>query len=94
MEQEALAVVEILPSRSAQESPEKAHESVRVRAAIEEGLGRMVEARRNAVLLYLQGFSLEESARLLGWSTKQVDNRRYQGLAELRSFLEQRGMKP
>ena len=60
----------------------------------EAGVRKLKESRRSAVLLYLYGFSLQESARALGWTTKRVDNQRYQGLAELRAFLKRRGLEP
>lgn len=63
-------------------------------AAITMGLEQLKEARRWAVLLYLYGFSLKDSARLLGWNEKRVDNQRYQGLGELRAFLGKRGFEP
>jgi len=58
------------------------------------GLERLNESRRWAVLLYLYGFSLNDSARMLGWNAKRVDNQRYQGLRELRAYLKERGMEP
>ena len=45
-------------------------------------------------MLYLHGFSLADSARILGWTAKRVDNQRYQGLAELRRYLQERGFEP
>lgn len=63
-----------------------------LRDAIRLGLLTLDDSRRRAVLLYLHGFSLEESARLLGWNTKRVDNRRYHGLRQLRDYLTQRGL--
>ena len=62
-----------------------------LRDAIRLGLKSLTDSRRRAVLLYLHGFSLEESARILGWNTKRVDNRRYHGLRDLRDYLAQRG---
>lgn len=75
-------------------SPEAARGASEVREAVDEGLGRLAEPRRRAVQLWLYGFSLQESARILGWSAKRVDNQRYQGLAALRAWLEEKGLKP
>jgi RNA polymerase sigma factor (sigma-70 family) len=65
-----------------------------VRDAINQGVMQLTEARRWAVLLYLYGFTLKESARMLGWNPKRVDNQRYKGLTELRSYLRERGHQP
>ena len=75
-------------------SPEGQHAGAELRRAVEEGLGELSEPRRRAVLLYLYGFTLRESANVLGWKTKRVDNQRYQGLATLREYLKQRGFEP
>ena len=75
-------------------SPEQASSAAELRAAIETGVRRLKDSRRAAVLLYLYGFSLEDSARSLGWTRKRVDNQRYQGLAELRAYLKRRGVEP
>ena len=45
-------------------------------------------------MLYLYGFSLQDSAKMLGWNPKRVDNQRYQGLAELRIYRMERGFHP
>jgi RNA polymerase sigma factor (sigma-70 family) len=63
-------------------------------AAISAGLRELAAPRREAVLLYLLGYSLEESARVLGRTTKQVDNHRYRGLKDLRHHLDVRGYRP
>ena len=75
-------------------SPERSQGASEMREAINEGLRQMKEPRRWAVLLYLYGFSLQDSARMLGWNAKRVDNQRYQGLAELRDSLKQQGYRP
>lgn len=82
------------PPRDTGVTPEAAHQASRMRETIVEGLGTLKESRRQAVLLYLHGFSLEESARMLGWTAKRVDNQRYQGLAQLRDYLESKGVTP
>lgn len=75
-------------------SPERASSAAELRGSIEAGVRALKESRRSAVLLYLYGFSLDESARALGWTRKRVDNQRYQGLAELRAYLKRRGVEP
>jgi RNA polymerase sigma factor (sigma-70 family) len=75
-------------------SPERRRAAGELGEAISEGVKRLSEARRWALLLYLYGFSLQDSAKMLGWNSKRVDNQRYQGLAELRAYLKERGFQP
>jgi RNA polymerase sigma-70 factor (ECF subfamily) len=75
-------------------SPEGGEARSEMNAAIHAGLGQLNETRRWAVLLYLYGFSLKDSAGMLGWNAKRVDNQRYQGLGELRAYLKERGLEP
>lgn len=74
--------------------PDRLQASAELREAIAAGMRSLKEPRRWAVALYMRGFSLQESARILGWKTKRVDNQRYQGLAELRAYLRRRGFEP
>lgn len=60
-----------------------------IRACLAE-LGR---PRRQAVALYLEGHTVPESARLLGWTPKQTENLTYRGLARLRECLTGKGFK-
>jgi RNA polymerase sigma-70 factor (ECF subfamily) len=83
-----------LEPASALLSPEGERVRSELNAAITKGLAKLAEARRWAVLLYLYGFSLKDSARMLGWNAKRVDNQRYQGLGELRIYLKNRGLEP
>ena len=48
------------------ESPEGSQSSAEMREAMNDGLRLLKEPRRWAVLLYLYGFSLQDSARMLG----------------------------
>lgn len=77
-----------------EDSPERRSAAADLRRAIEAGLGRLSEDHRRAVALFLLGHSLKESAALLGWTTKRVDNQRYRGLAALRGFLAEQGYEP
>lgn len=56
-------------------------------------LDRLKPQRRMAVLLQLYGFTVEESARALGWSVKRVDNHRYLGMRDLRRALKEQGLE-
>jgi RNA polymerase sigma-70 factor (ECF subfamily) len=50
--------------------------------------------RRLAVVLYLQGHSVPEAARILGWDVKRTENLVYRGLADLRQCLLNKGHRP
>jgi RNA polymerase sigma-70 factor (ECF subfamily) len=50
--------------------------------------------RRLAVTLYLQGHSVPEAARILGWDVKRTENLVYRGLADLRQCLVRKGHRP
>lgn len=50
--------------------------------------------RRQAVMLHLQGHSVPETARLLGWTPKRTENLVYRGLADLRRCLLAKGHAP
>ena len=50
--------------------------------------------RRLAVTLYLQGHSVPETARILGWDAKRTENLVYRGLADLRQCLLDKGHRP
>ena len=63
-------------------------------ARLEQGVEQLAEPRRWVVLLYLYGYSLKDSAGILGWNSKRVDNQRYQGLAALRRYLAEQGYEP
>jgi len=73
--------------------PERCAEGKEVGKAIRECLGRLVKPRRVAVTLHLQGHSVPEAARLLGWRAKRAENLIYRGLADLRQCLAAAGVK-
>jgi RNA polymerase sigma-70 factor (ECF subfamily) len=54
----------------------------------------MTADRRLAVMLYIQGHSVPEAARVLGWDVKRTDNLVYRGLADLRRCLLAKGHMP
>jgi RNA polymerase sigma-70 factor (ECF subfamily) len=62
--------------------------------AIRDCLGRLVSPRRTAVTLHLQGHSIPEIGRLMGWDGKKADNLVYRGMADLRECLESKGVRP
>jgi RNA polymerase sigma-70 factor (ECF subfamily) len=62
--------------------------------AIRGCLARAKRDRRLAVVLYLQGHSVAEAGRILGWDTKRTENLVYRGLADLRQCLSAKGHRP
>lgn len=74
--------------------PERDTHAAEISAAIRECLATLNDARRQAVTLHLQGHSVPETGRLLGWSTKRAENMVYRGLAELREHLARKGLTP
>jgi RNA polymerase sigma-70 factor (ECF subfamily) len=54
----------------------------------------MTRDRRLAVTLYLQGHTVPEAARILGWAAKRTENLVYRGLADLRQCLLAKGHAP
>jgi len=78
----------------AQGDPES-HASYRqLGVAIRACLGAATRDRRLAVTLYLQGHSVPEAARILGWDVKRTENLVYRGLADLRQCLLNKGHRP
>jgi len=75
-------------------SPQQLSAAAEMRREIVAGLRTLSPERRQAVQLYLSGFSLKDTARMLVWNGKKADNRRYHGLADLRSYLKKRGIEP
>jgi RNA polymerase sigma-70 factor (ECF subfamily) len=74
--------------------PERVSESREIGEAIRECLGRLVRPRRLAVVLYLQGCTVPESARRLRWSLTKTENLVYRGLANLRRCLAGKEVTP
>lgn len=60
--------------------------------AIRDCLARLVRPRQMAVTLNLQGHSVPDVGRLLGWSTKKAENLVYRGMADLRGCLDAKGV--
>jgi RNA polymerase sigma-70 factor (ECF subfamily) len=73
--------------------PERASAGRQVGRAIRDCLGVMVPPRRHAVTLNLQGHSVPEIGRLLGWTAKKAENLVYRGMADLRGCLGAKGIQ-
>jgi RNA polymerase sigma-70 factor (ECF subfamily) len=62
-----------------------------VALAIQQSLARLGDARRLAARMHLEGHSVPEAARNLGWSNKRVANLTFRGLRDLRRTLTAQG---
>jgi len=71
--------------------PETTNAGRQLGGAIQDCLGGLVPPRRHAVVLYLQGYGGPESAHLLGWNKKRVNNLVYRALDDLRRCLGGKG---
>ena len=69
-------------------------QSQQIGQGIRDSLLELSGERRAAVTLYLQGYGVPESSRLLGWPRKKTENMVYRGLKELRGYLVQKGFQP
>lgn len=74
--------------------PEERSGGREIGEAIRDCLGRMVGPRRSAVVLHLQGHSVPEIGKLLGWDGKKADNLVYRGMSDLRDCLGSKGVRP
>ena len=72
--------------------PERCAAGREVGRAIRGCLAKLVTPRRLAVTLHLQGHSVPEAAKLLGWGTKRAENLIYRGLVDLRGCLSSAGV--
>lgn len=74
--------------------PEATHRGGEIRRALSACLAGLVESRRLAVILHLQGEPPRDAASLLGWDRKRVHNLTFRGLRDLRRCLTTRGVTP
>lgn len=65
-----------------------------VRRALRLCLEKLIEPRRLAVILHLQGERPREVASLLDWPSKRVHNLTFRGLRDLRRCLASQGVTP
>lgn len=79
---------------SSQPGPSAASRSREIRRALNGCLKRLIEPRRLAVILYLQGERPREAAELLGWPRRRVHNLTFRGLRDLRRCLGAEGVAP
>ncbi len=79
---------------SSRADPEEDCASRELGQGIRECLTRLLQARRLAVTLHLQGHSVPEASRILSWKMKRTENLTYRGLADLRECLGSKGLRP
>jgi RNA polymerase sigma-70 factor (ECF subfamily) len=86
------------PTEQTAESPAPSPEAHAVGRELGESIRDCMDAlvrdRKVAVTLHLQGHSVPEAARLLGWNAKRVENLVYRALADLRDCLRSKGHEP
>jgi RNA polymerase sigma-70 factor (ECF subfamily) len=85
-------VLDASPSREA--DPERRAMSEELDRGITDCLQGLVDRRRRAVTLHLQGYTYREAAGLLGWTTKKTEHLAARGIRELRACLETKGLRP
>ncbi len=83
-----------VPEPRADGDPERDASFRELGAAVRGCLLDMGADRRQAVMLHLQGHSVPDAARLLGWPAKRTENLVYRGLADLRRCLIAKGHTP
>ena len=86
-------MLEIRPAASGVD-PARRAEALHVDRSIRECLAGLSAPRRRAVSLHLLGHTLAETGRSLGWTSKKAEHLVYRGLADLRTCLEGKGVRP
>ena len=74
--------------------PERRAAAREIDLGITDCLAELVPPRRLAVTLHLQGYSVPEAARTLGWTTKRAEHLTYRALEDLRRCLSGKGLEP
>lgn len=77
----------------ARASPEVSAGHQQLMEIVKETLAGLLENRRRAVGLHLQGWNILEIAELMGWSEAKTRNLMYRGLDELRRQLRDQGFE-
>lgn len=85
---------EAVTLRSAAPDPEQRAHAAELGETIRECLTGLIRPRRLVVALHLFGVGAEEAVKVLGWDLKRVRNLTYRGLADLRSCLARKGVRP
>ena len=69
-------------------------EAQQMGAAIRDCVHRLTTTRRPAVVLFLQGHTIRETAERMACSVKKAENLIYRGLTDLRGCLAGKGFTP
>ena len=93
-EDQAPEALEHTLAKDNRSDPERALASREIGRGLRDCLAGLPLERRLACVVRLQGHSVPESARLLGWGEKKTDNLVYRGMADLRRCLEAKGLRP
>ena len=83
-----------IADKKTQADPERNSISSAIRQGMKQCLAALVEARRAAVVLHLQGHSGPEICSLLDWKQTKTTNLVYRGLKDLRHCLKNKGLSP
>jgi len=75
-------------------NPEEMTVSREIDRGITACLSRLQRPRRLAVTLFLQGYTVPEAGRLMGWTTKKTEHLVARGLEGLRACLSRKGLQP
>ncbi len=81
-------------SNAAADDAQRSLEVAELETQVAGAVASLAERRRPVVRMYLQGYSREEIAALLGWSEAKTRNLLYRGLADLRHRLALAGVGP
>ena len=76
----------------AEANPEQLLRGRETGQAIRDCLQGLIRPRKLAVTLHLQGHTVPEVARVLGWNVKRAENLVYRGLVDLRQCLDLKGI--
>jgi RNA polymerase sigma factor (sigma-70 family) len=85
---------EVHEGTSATPDPEQEAMASEIGRGITDCLGDLVQPRRLAATAYLQGCSVPEVGRRMGWSTKKAEHLVYRALEQLRECLTRKGLTP
>ncbi len=72
--------------------PDAVTERRELMTAVSRALESLPDNRRRAVELHLQGFTIEEIADLLQWTSPKARNLVYRGMEDLREALQRKGI--
>lgn len=81
-------------SETRPDDPDRRLRAQEIRDAVARCLAALVTSRRRAVMLHLQGHSIDETSALLACARKKAENLIYRGLADLRGCLVAGGVTP